>query len=929
MNSFWEIVASNSLVAVVLAVGVALLGRVWKNPVAIHFLWVIVLVKLMTPPVVTLPVALSPGDAPPASSEIKARQVGADASLVDVIADALDMPPGEPIRPVAAGTTSGPEVVENSPVVESFPAAVPTPIDWPKVLLVVWGLGIALLACGNACRILRFQRVLRTSEDAPRAIARTANTIGTRLGLRRPPRVAILPIRCSPLVWFLGGRACILLPATLFERLDADAQEAILAHELAHVFRRDHWVRLLELLVTTLFWWHPVVWYAARRLRDLEEQCCDGLALSTVAHGPKAYAVALLDTLDFLSERPLVAPAVATATRSHASVARRIEMLKNGAPVVRLTVGRLLLLSALAAVPMPVSFASAPPESDDKAASAAQPPVAEPAVQKRAVNKLVKDFPDKVDLSTPESALAAWARKLADKQVRAANELSWVKLDAEVVKDVEEALKHDRNAPKDIKENALNVEILDVFTYRDDLAAVICKNPGPGEKLYGCQLVCRIFGIWKCFAAFDVDPEVPGMFAARTRGEAVEKFKSEKEKLWGRFVKIREEVINGPPPTISVARAAAARNERAAAAAGAKPAKAEAPGVTAGEDLPSQWKAMRNYFVAYPFSFIEDPDVRKGLKLTSEQERRLQDISADYPAEWQEFLRQLPRLSPQEREKRQAELKEKQVAAGQVLTQRQKTILESVKPWKWTEVMLWPRMSEKLGLSDEQRHQLARLHDEIETMWRQFPDKITDRWVFEKERAMHEALGSRTGREFLAALGVPTTLSPAVPEAEKERESRQRSSWQMNIGLDTTGLAHEAIQWVIFDEDPVPDFQARVRRMRSYYRNKIDEAADADAKEMQRSIGMKVSWDLCFKQITGDQLFLLTAGSPHGVASSGIYGRKWIVTKCGRIDGKTACWCIPVDVKTGESIDVWLTEDNLFDLSTAFNEALWASDASK
>ena len=58
MQFFLEIVASNALRVVVLAAGVALLGRVWKNPLCLHLLWVLVLLKLVTPPIVTVPVRL-------------------------------------------------------------------------------------------------------------------------------------------------------------------------------------------------------------------------------------------------------------------------------------------------------------------------------------------------------------------------------------------------------------------------------------------------------------------------------------------------------------------------------------------------------------------------------------------------------------------------------------------------------------------------------------------------------------------------------------------------------------------------------------------------------------------------------------------------------------------------------------------------------
>src|SRR5258708_19291542 len=53
MSYFWDIIASNAIVAAILAIGALLLSRLWKNPAAIHLLWVVVLLKLFTPPIVT------------------------------------------------------------------------------------------------------------------------------------------------------------------------------------------------------------------------------------------------------------------------------------------------------------------------------------------------------------------------------------------------------------------------------------------------------------------------------------------------------------------------------------------------------------------------------------------------------------------------------------------------------------------------------------------------------------------------------------------------------------------------------------------------------------------------------------------------------------------------------------------------------------
>jgi len=192
-----------------------------------------------------------------------------------------------------------------------------------------------------------------------------AEGIAGRLGLRQAPDIRMLPVCVSPLVWSFGGRPRVFLPSALFERLDGAAQKAVLAHEVAHVRRKDHWVRLLEVAITTLFWWHPVVWWAARQLQELEDQCCDAMVVDLAPHGAKNYATALLDTLDFLSERSVVAPLGATAARSSISLTRRIAMMKNRSWSARLTFGRLTLLVSVAAFPMTVAFGQKRPETGE------------------------------------------------------------------------------------------------------------------------------------------------------------------------------------------------------------------------------------------------------------------------------------------------------------------------------------------------------------------------------------------------------------------------------------------------------------------------------------------------------------------------------------------------------------------------------------
>ena len=133
------------------------------------------------------------------------------------------------------------------------------------------------------------------------------------LGLARIPDIRTTTARVTPMVWWAGGRVRILIPSFLLTELDREELRSILAHELAHVRRRDHLVRWIEWLACSVFWWNPVAWWASRQLRDAEESCCDGLALAASGSDPRSYANALLRVADLAAtSRTLGAPVLAS-----------------------------------------------------------------------------------------------------------------------------------------------------------------------------------------------------------------------------------------------------------------------------------------------------------------------------------------------------------------------------------------------------------------------------------------------------------------------------------------------------------------------------------------------------------------------------------------------------------------------------------------
>lgn len=128
--------------------------------------------------------------------------------------------------------------------------------------------------------------------------------IGRDLGLVRIPELCTTDARVTPMVWWTGGKVRVLIPAFLLADLSREELRGILAHELAHVRRRDHLVRWLEWLVCSAFWWNPVAWWARHQLRIAEESCCDQLALDVGTSCPRTYANALLRVVASASESP-------------------------------------------------------------------------------------------------------------------------------------------------------------------------------------------------------------------------------------------------------------------------------------------------------------------------------------------------------------------------------------------------------------------------------------------------------------------------------------------------------------------------------------------------------------------------------------------------------------------------------------------------
>jgi beta-lactamase regulating signal transducer with metallopeptidase domain len=141
-----------------------------------------------------------------------------------------------------------------------------------------------------AARRLRSVGTVRT---APPDWQRTLDALALRIGIDRPVRLLLSTIAQTPVA---AGhlRPVVLLPIGALTGLPAAQLEALLAHELAHIWRSDYLANLMQSVVEALLFYHPAVWWLSGQIRAEREFCCDDLAAG-IAGDRMSYARALAD----------------------------------------------------------------------------------------------------------------------------------------------------------------------------------------------------------------------------------------------------------------------------------------------------------------------------------------------------------------------------------------------------------------------------------------------------------------------------------------------------------------------------------------------------------------------------------------------------------------------------------------------------------
>jgi len=252
---------------------------------------------------------------------------------------------GSRIQWTAAAPIASPKLsVAMAQVTEPFPSVSSVPVHLahqdsilPMLLLGIW-------ICGSVTVALHWWLRWRRVQIA----ARAASPLDLDIGL---------PVRCSaslvePGVFGLF-RPVLLLPEGIADRLEPANLEAVIAHEMCHVRRRDNLASALHMAVEAIFWFHPLVWWIGARLVEERERACDEEVLR-LGNQPEIYAESILKICRLYLESPLEC----VSGISGSDLKLRIRRIMTEGFRNRLSFGRKLLLVAagMTAVAGPILF---------------------------------------------------------------------------------------------------------------------------------------------------------------------------------------------------------------------------------------------------------------------------------------------------------------------------------------------------------------------------------------------------------------------------------------------------------------------------------------------------------------------------------------------------------------------------------------------
>lgn len=282
------------------------------------------------------------------------------AALQPVISQVLPALPMPAINWSAPEAVSGPAVETDFAIAVTQPAPAPAvkllTADWPRLVLMVWaagaGISLAILLAGA----IWLSWLGSQATDASARWQCEGERLRDRMGSARPVRILVTTHPALLVTW--GAVTPVILLPVDAATWPTERIRLVLAHEFAHLARRDWLIQLLAEMARAINWFNPLFWIACAELRRESEHACDDSVLD-LGIGGTSYASHLVDlarTFSVHGRTWLPAPSIARPSTLERRVRAMLNPQVDRRPVSMMR--RAALAAALVGIALPIAAAS-------------------------------------------------------------------------------------------------------------------------------------------------------------------------------------------------------------------------------------------------------------------------------------------------------------------------------------------------------------------------------------------------------------------------------------------------------------------------------------------------------------------------------------------------------------------------------------------
>jgi len=264
-----------------------------------------------------------------------------------------------PIIPVSFGETINLQpirfenfnFIDSATGMQAMPAEVRFSINWVGLLFTIWLVVMAIFVLITLFSSLQLRLLLRSSKFAE-SIQFGSRTV----------KVFVNDSITVPMT--LGiFRSKIFVPA-IWNNWTPGCQKMTLDHELAHIKRYDGVIQILQILVKTIYFFHPLVWMLNRKLIDFREMACDDVSVAGNKSSAIIYSRYLIKIAEYMVQTRIGCPSASALIRQKNNLINRVKYQMKEAtmkPLSKRSMGVIVTGLLLLALPLSWNMISAKP----------------------------------------------------------------------------------------------------------------------------------------------------------------------------------------------------------------------------------------------------------------------------------------------------------------------------------------------------------------------------------------------------------------------------------------------------------------------------------------------------------------------------------------------------------------------------------------